>query len=192
MEVIRKVKIKVGTDAFLVGDQITVSLKGFGKFTATAQEVTEKGTLFFFDTCLPGVHRINRRPSNEGGFNASELCEWLNTKLLAAFPTQIRNKMTQDASGNLVTIPTYGQLFGGPIDDWDRDHIEIDSARQLPLMKDRKNRMCGFDLDYWLQNSLQRRYSDKSFAYVDEMGGYVCNECVTYYVYVRPVFILGK
>lgn len=39
MEVIRKVKIKVGTDAFLVGDQITVSLKGFGKFTATAQEV---------------------------------------------------------------------------------------------------------------------------------------------------------
>ena len=57
MKVARKVQFK--TNEICVGDQITVRLSGFGKFTATAQRVTDKGILFLFDEV------IARHPMNE-------------------------------------------------------------------------------------------------------------------------------
>ena len=171
MKVLRKVKMKV--DTFAVGDQITVKLEGFGKFTATAQEVTEKGTLFFFDDCV-AERPMNERNTNEGGFNASDLCKWMNTMLLAAFPAKIRNRMVQDASGNFVTLPTYGQVFGCDTDDeWDKENIVIDPVQQLPLMANRKNRVCDCNGDwcwYWLQNPLKQECSSASFADVSYFG----------------------
>lgn len=46
MKVARKVQFK--TNEICVGDQITVRLSGFGKFTATAQRVADKE----FFSCL--------------------------------------------------------------------------------------------------------------------------------------------
>ena len=47
LKVTRKVEFK--TEDFCVGDQISVKLKGFGKFTATVQKITDEGVLFMFD-----------------------------------------------------------------------------------------------------------------------------------------------
>ena len=53
MKVARKVQFK--TNEICVGDQITVRLSGFGKFTATAQRVADKGILFLFTRLSLGI-----------------------------------------------------------------------------------------------------------------------------------------
>ncbi len=190
MKVFRKVKTK--TDTFSVGDQIIVKLDGFGKFTATAQKETENGILFFFDDC------VAERPMNEKNneeFNASDLCKWMNTILLAAFPSKIKNRLMQDISGNFLTVPTYGQVFGCDAEDeWDKENIIIDSIQQLPLMANRKNRICDYKSDwclYWLQNPLKQKCNSASFASVDSNGtvGYTK---VSTSIGVRPAFTIKQ
>lgn len=61
MKVTRKVTFK--TNEVCVGDQITVKLNGFGKFTATAQKVTDKGILFLFDEII-AKHPMNESETN--------------------------------------------------------------------------------------------------------------------------------
>ena len=64
MKVTRKVQFK--TNEICVGDQITVRLSGFGKFTATAQRVTDKGILFLFDEVIARLgYRGTADPSGE-------------------------------------------------------------------------------------------------------------------------------
>jgi len=50
MKVLRKQELE--TSSIQVGDQIVIQLTGFGEFTATAQKITDKGTLFLFDDCV--------------------------------------------------------------------------------------------------------------------------------------------
>ena len=50
MKVLRMREIEVKN--YRIGDQIVIPLAEFGEFTATAQKITDKGTLFLFDDCL--------------------------------------------------------------------------------------------------------------------------------------------
>ena len=123
------------TERFEVGDKIRIVLQGFGDFTATAHEITDKGTLFIFDDCVCN-RRMNETNTNNGGFEKSELCRWMNTELLCAFTDEIRSRMVADENGNYMTVPTYGQIFGKDWDDeWDQENVDIDQREQLPLME---------------------------------------------------------
>ena len=79
--------------------------------------------------------------------------------------------MIKDDNGDLISIPTYGQLFGKDFDDeWDQENIEIDQREQLPLMEMRKKRIADLNGKrswYWLQNKLR---SSSNFAYVNGNG----------------------
>lgn len=191
MKVSRQVIMKA--DTFAVGDQIKVKLDGFGKFTATAQAITEKGTLFFMDDCVAKA-QMNATNTNEGGFLASDLCRWMNTVLYAALPAKLRNRIVQDADGNFLTLPTYGQVFGCDNDDtWDQENIEIDQVQQLPLMKNRKNRVCDCNGDwcwYWLQNPLKKEMSSAHFAGVASRGSAGANGASNS-AGVRPAFLIA-
>ena len=182
-------KEEVKTSRFLVGDKIKINLSGFGKFTATAHEITDKGTLIIFDDCVC-KRRMNATDTNEGGFEKSELCSWMNAELLRAFPDEIRIRMVADENGNYLTVPTYGQIFGKDFDDeWDQANIEIDQREQLPLMKDRKNRIADLDGEwtwYWLQNVIR---SSTFFANVSGYG-LADHDGASYVFGVRPAFLL--
>lgn len=170
MKAWRKVKMEIKN--YEVGDQITVKLKNFGKFTATAQRVYEDGTtLFLFDNCV-AEHEMNENVSNVGGFYESDLCKWMNTELVKSFSTKLIDRMiyTDEEHRCLLRIPTRKEMFG---EDEYSQNYEPDLGKQFELMKDRKNRVCSLPDNeyawYWLMNTHLR--SSSSFARVNGYGG---------------------
>jgi len=162
MKVTRKVQFK--TNEICVGDRITVRLSGFGKFTATAQRVTDKGILFLFDEVI-ARHLMNETNTNEGGFDKSDMCRWLRETVLPAFPEKLRTRIRE------ITLPTYGEIFGH--DDF-YENFEPDDDEQFELMKRRGNRVCDFEDDWcwwWLRNATKRSVSSAAFAVVGSGGG---------------------
>lgn len=168
-----------------LGDKTFMELDGLGEFTATVHKVTDDKVMLIFDDY------VTRRPMNEsrtnnGGFEASDLNKWLHTEFVKALPYSIRTRLTD------VTIPTVGEMFGWD-DKWDRNRFEADNDKQLPLMKQRRNRVayynnageCG-----WLRNAIKKEISLDRFACVGYGGG------VYYFGYgsagVRPEIWLVK
>lgn len=183
MKVTRKVQFK--TNEICVGDQITVRLSGFGKFTATAQRVTDKGILFLFDEVITR-HPMNETNTNEGGFDKSDMCRWLRETVLPAFPEKLRTRICE------ITLPTYGEIFGH--DDF-YENFEPDNDEQFELIKRRGNRVCDFEDDWWcwwwLRNATKRSVSSAYFAGVGSRGNTGYNNASNSGG-VRPEFWLVK
>lgn len=188
MKVARKVQFK--TNEICVGDQIIVKLSGFGKFTATAQRVTDKGILFLFDEVI-ARHPMNEtninynKDTNEGGFDKSDMCRWLRETVLPAFPEKLRTRIRE------ITLPTYGEIFGH--DDF-YENFEPDNDEQFELMKRRGNRVCDFEDDWcwwWLRNATKRSVSSACFATVGSHGG-ASYSAASNSPGVRPEFWLVK
>ena len=182
LKVTRKVEFK--TEDICVGDQITVKLKGYGKYTATAQRVTADGVLFLFDDVI-ARHCMNEVNTNEGGFDKSNIARWLYNVLLPSFPAKLRNKVRE------ITLPTYGEIFGH--DDF-YENFEPDDDEQFESMKRRGNRVCDFNGDWcswWLRNATKKEVSSACFASVIS-DGYANYSSATDSNGVRPEFWLAR
>ena len=182
LKVARSVNFK--TEDFCVGDQISVKLKGFGKFTATAQKVTSDGVLFMFDDVID-KHCMNENNENKGGFDESDMKKWLYDVVLKAFPKKIRDSVS------CITLPTYGEIFGH--DDF-YENFEPDDDEQFETMKRRGNRVCDFKADWcwwWLRNAAKKEVSSSSFACVGSRG-YSLFGCAARSCGVRPEFWLVR
>lgn len=148
-----------------VGDQIEIPLGDLGTFTATVQMVKVDGALFLFDDYI-AKRPMNENGSNEGGYEKSDLKKWIENDLFKMFPEVLRNHMTG------LTIPTLGEICGWG-DNWDKEHIEPDDDEQLPLMKQRRNRVAYYNNDCawgWLRNAAKKEFSSAYFAYVGNLG----------------------
>lgn len=167
-----------------VGDQILIPLEGFGEFTATAHQVTDQGVLFIFDEYVT-KRPMNKKNTNNGGFEKSDLKKWMDTILIGAFPDEMRGRVTN------LSIPTVGQMFGHD-DDWDNEHFEPDTDEQLLLMTHRKNRIAFINNDFewgWLRNAVKQEYSAAYFAFV-HLYGFTSFYDASNSFGVRPVFWL--
>lgn len=148
-----------------VGDQIEIPLGDLGTFTATVQMVKVDGALFLFDDYI-AKRPMNENGSNEGGYEKSDLKKWIENDLFKMFPEVLRNHMTG------LTIPTLGEICGWG-DNWDKEHIEPDDDEQLPLMKQRRNRVAYYNNDCawgWLRNATKKEFSSACFACVYSYG----------------------
>lgn len=171
----------------VVGDKTFIELNGLGVFTATVHKVTDDKVMLIFDDY------VTRRPMNEsrtnnGGFEASDLNKWLHTEFVKALPYSIRARLTD------VTIPTVGEMFGWD-DKWNRDHFVADNDKQLPLMKQRRNRVAYYDNECecgWLRNATKKEFSSTRFANVGYGGGDRAYYFVSGYAGVRPEIWLVK
>lgn len=169
-----------------VGDNTLIKLDGLGEFTATVHKVTDDKVMLIFDDYV--VKRpMNESSTNNGGFEASNLNKWLYTEFVKALPYSIRVRLTD------VTIPTVGEMFGWD-DEWDRNHFEADNNKQLPLMKQRRNRVAYYDNGCefgWLRNATKKEFSSAHFAIVSHSdyasGSYASNS-----LGVRPEIWLVK
>ena len=164
IKVLRRQELE--TREVMVGDQILVSLAEIGDFTATAHKIADKGVLFIFDEYVTSRPMNNLR-TNDGGYEKSALKKWIDTVLLAAFPETLKSRIAD------LSIPTVGELFGHD-DEWDNEHFEPDEDEQLPLMKERKNRVAYLNNKWewgWLRNAVKQEFSSADFAYVDNIGG---------------------
>ncbi len=184
IKVLRRQELE--TKEVMVGDQILVSLAEIGNFTATAHKITDKGVLFIFDEYVTSRPMNNQR-TNEGGYEESDLKKWIDTVLLAAFPEELKSRIDD------LSIPTVGELFGHD-DEWDNEHFEPDEDEQLPLMKERRNRVAYFNNECewgWLRNAVKQRFSSASFAGVSGDGStYYCGASASHGV--RPEFWLVR
>ena len=184
IKVLRREELE--TREVMVGDQILVSLAEIGNFTATAHKITDKGVLFIFDEYVTSRPMNNQR-TNEGGYEESDLKKWIDTVLLAAFPEELKSRIDD------LSIPTVGELFGHD-DEWDNEHFEPDTDEQLPLMKERKNRVAYLNNEWewgWLRNATKEEFSAAHFALVNGVGATYCGYASFTYG-VRPEFWLVR
>lgn len=148
-----------------VGDKTIIKLDGLGEFTATVHKVTDDKVMLIFDDYV--IKRpMNESSTNNGGFEASNLNKWLHTEFVKVLPYSIRVRLTD------VTIPTVGEMFDWD-DEWDRNHFEADNDKQLPLMKQRRNRVAYYDNECefgWLRNATKKEFSSARFAIVATCG----------------------
>lgn len=171
---------------FNIGDKMMVPLGKLGNCTATVQKVTNNKVLFIFDDY------VTKRPMNEdggnaGGYSQSDLKKWIDTELYNMFPAVLKQRMTG------LSIPTLGEIYGWA-DKWDRDHIEADRDEQLPLMKQRRNRVAYYKNDCefgWLRNATKKEFSSANFASVSYSGNTDCYGA-SYSRGVRPEFWLVR
>lgn len=181
MIVMRRVKIEVNRPK--IGDRIRV-----GHYTATCQEITPKGALFLLDQYLDKAYPMNRRNTNKGGYEKSDLRKALQSDEVLNIFADIRDYMVPFDNGDLLRIPFAGEMFGDEVPQW----IESDSNEQWPLMKDAHNRMasrCGDPEWGWLANT--SRDTSPAFCSVTAYGA--ANGWLAPYVFgVRPVFLIAR
>ena len=142
-----------------VGDKTTIKLDGLGEFAATVHKVTDDKVMLIFDDYV-AERPMNESDTNKGGFEYSDLNEWLHTEFVKAIPYSIRARLTD------VNIPTVGEMFGWD-DEWNRNYFEADNDKQLPLMKQRRNRVAYYNNECecgWLRNATKKEFSAAYFA----------------------------
>lgn len=169
-----------------VGDKLMVTLGTLGNFTATVQKITNDKVLFIFDDYVT-KRQMNKDGSNAGGYSNSDLKKWIDTELYNMFPVILKQRMTD------LLIPTVGEICGWG-NNWDREHIKPDDDEQLPLMKQRRNRVAYYKNDGewgWLRNATKTHYSSASFAIVYSEGNADCCEASAFNG-VRPEFWLVR
>lgn len=183
MNVLRRTQID--TDILMVGDQISV-----GHYTATCQKVEDDGYIFLLDQYLDEAIPMNKEDTNEGGYEASDLRERLNSaEILDEFSFL---ELIPFGNGDLLRLPFYGEMFGH--DGWYRSGaVEPDDCEQWELMTDRRNRIAertGESYEYgWFQNKYARFASSFCGVLTDGCAhGWTASKSLG----VRPVFFIGK
>lgn len=169
-----------------VEDKTTIKLDGLGEFAATVHKVTDDKVMLIFDDYV-AKRPMNESGTNKGGFEDSDLNKWLHTEFVKALPYSIRARLTD------VTIPTVGEMFGWD-DEWDRNHFEADNDKQLPLMKQKRNRVAYYNNECecgWLRNATKKEFSSASFALV-LYGGSADYDNASNSLGVRPEIWLVK
>lgn len=183
--------IRVNGDEIQIGDKIDVYLTNLQNFKATVHKITEewvparntyrKYATCMFDDCI-AEHSMNTTSTNLGGFEVSDLNNWLKETIFPLFPAELKDVM------GCLTIPTYGMIFGST--DWSKRTLESDEDEQFPLMKKRTNRTADLydeEAFYWLRNSALSIFDNKSFCGVNSEGRPSIFPA-QYYFGVRPVF----
>ena len=166
---------------FLIGDKINID-----HYTATCQEITSKGALFLMDQYLDDPMPMNKKNTNKGGYEESDLRRALQSEDVLKLFSGIREWMVPFDNGDLLRIPFFGEIFGQE----DAEYFETDGCEQWELMKDRKNRNAFRQncLEWgWLQN--KRKGSAADFALVANRGYAVCATALGS-AGVRPAFLI--
>lgn len=184
MRVRRSYELELRPWELHTGDQITISLAGFGTFTATVCKDTDNALLVLFDDCVE-VRPINRIRTNEGGFEGSDLKKWMESSLLPAFPEDLKDIIYG------LTIPSMGQLEGHESSFY-RFYSEPDMNEPLPGMEKRKHRIGYFKnqpIACWLRNAS----ANNSEGFLNlTITCHVITEYATCLHGVRPEFWLPK
>ena len=99
---------------------------------------------------LDQTKRMNSTVTNSGGWKASDLCEWLNSRLYKAFPTQIQALLKQ------VKIPSTVGDKSSEI-DYANSYVAIPSYVELNSTTDGVLFYEGSTISWMTSNELRRR-----------------------------------
>ena len=189
MVLVRKTVFEEMPKTFKIGDELVFNTNSFGVVSATCQKVDDNTALFICDDCVAEMY-MNKNNSNTGGFEQSDLKDWLENNFIPELPSFIRNHLIK------LSIPTYGMIFGH--DNLLYENLEPDNDEQLPLMKSRKCRIAYFKEEsewWWLQNATKQSVSSVYFAGV-RLNGLINDYLANDYnadtdLGVRPYFVIS-
>lgn len=153
---------EVETTDIQIGDRIHVD-----HYTATCQEITPNGAIFLLDQYLDEPMAMNKKNTNKGGYEESDLRRELQSENILKIFSCIREWMAPFDNGDLLRIPFVGEIFGDKLPEW----CEPDGHEQWTLMRDRQNRLAlrYGDAEWgWLQN--KDKTSSTLFCFVDDYG----------------------
>lgn len=180
---------KITPTSYRVGDQIEINIMQLGNFTATCQRVDEDTAVFMFDESIV-ARQMNETCTNLGGFDKSDLKEWLNNVLLICFPDDIVWNMKLFKDESALRLPTVAEMFGKKAF---YGRYGSEEAERFPLMANRRNRIVSEeDFEYawyWLANSKVDLDNEQDFAFIADTGR-ISHAKATNVYGVRPVFQL--
>ena len=168
--------------AFRIGDRIKVKLP---EETHWATAYDQKGTVtfFIFDDCLNDPRPMNSKNTNEGGYETSELRQYLRD-LSEDIPEKLKKKMVPDSNGDYLYLLTLREVAG-----YDTEWNKV--SGQLEWFKDRRHRlaMCeeGESANWWLRDVVSGAF----FAYVGASGGAIYHGA-SHSFGVRPAFAISS
>ena len=165
-----------------IGDQISVD-----HYTATCQTVTRKGAIFMMDQYLDRPIPMNKKNTNHGGYDNSDLRKYLQSDTVLSDFEEIRPYMKPWNNGDLLRIPFAGEMFGDELPQW----AEPDGHEQWPLMRDPHNRAasrCGEPELGWLQNKVRDTSTDFCFIISARIANFLGASNV---IGVRPAFLIN-
>ena len=183
MKITRKVSLEGDYADLHEGDQIEINVNGV-PCMFTCYRIVDEKKLMVCDEVIEDNIRMNRKDTNEGGFDASDLKKWLNTDFKEMLDDDVKHHICGD-----IRILSYGEVFGSE----DRPSwIKDDGSEQLPLMKKRRNRIASWTdedgkeqyADWWLRDPVSAAY----FAVVSTGGNATCTGASAAWVGVRPAF----
>ena len=173
---------EIETPDIQIGDRLRV-----GRYTATCQKVTEKGATFLLDQYLVRPMPMNKKNTNHGGYDNSDLRKALQSDEVLDIFADIRDYMVPFENGDLLRIPFAGELFD-KLPSW----CEPDGHEQWPLMTDAHNRTasrCGDPEWGWLANTF--RDTSTLFCVVTGSGS-ADRWDASGVVGVRPAFLIAR
>lgn len=126
-------------------------------------------------------YQMHETGINVNSFEETSLYKYLNTEFKSTLPKDIQDLLVGD-----IQVPTVGMVFGQrddlddediedwSDDDWCAEYIGMDSHEQLPLMKQRMNRVAVDKDDdlrwWWLSNRVKGDCAVAYFAFVRYTG----------------------
>ena len=185
---VKRTEVKV-VENYEVGDEIIFALADGEEVEAIAIKQESDGMIFVLKDCLKKEYPMNKKNTNKGGYENSDLRKILNNEILDSFPAEIRGRMTIFENGDCLRLLTQKEVFGENL--WCEN--EPDNVKQFEVMKDRRSRIAfegknGNWQWWWLQNAIDE--SAANFAVVDH-AGHANNHDASGANGVRPAFKLN-
>lgn len=131
---------------------------------------TEDAIKYMLYDCLGPEMPMNATGTTEGGYEASDMREYLNNELIKWFKDKTIALLQQDENGDYLTLPSRDEIQN--LNDW-RDRIALDEDRESTW--------------YWLRDVAASTY----FALVDSSGSCDLSSASGSFG-VRPAFYLRK
>ena len=129
---------------------------------------TDTAIKYMLYDCLGPEMFMNESGITEGGFEESDMREYLNKELSRLFKNSMKEKMEKDENGDYLTLPTEKEICS--LKDW-RDRIALDEN--------------GHSTWYWLRDVADS--TNFALVYVD---GYCGSDNASSSLGVRPAFYL--
>ena len=191
MEIYRKEIKNIKPGELEIGDEIKIRIIG-EEPTATAIKKDGDGTMFLLNECLDKMRPMNEDGGAKGGYDASDMRKFLqeagktlefvyNDEL--SFHDNLQEMLMPFENGDLLTLLSCEEVCGEVPGTWEM------SDRQMPWMKDRRNRiavMKGEEYAYWW---LRDVVSGTRFASVTSSGS-AYSHCASNSLGVRPAFTI--
>ena len=180
MKIIRRQEIEVEQKEIRPGDQIAIDLKDGRGYLATAIDYKDGKMLFVFDECVDR-RPMNKKMTTEGGYEKSDMRQWLNERFYNLLPEELQEKLIPDENRDNLWLLSLEEVAGCDSNFDDCDGI-------LKYFESEKNRVAEFEGEtagWWLRSVV----SSANFAGVTS-GGIANYSGASNALGVRPAFAI--